>query len=85
LLLDSLVRLELELLLPKEAALLSINWLNLPQLEREFFSLEALETEKLKDISVFTPVKKVLTLPQEFVPKVVNSRELEEEDDGINL
>lgn len=65
----------------KVNAWLSINLLKLPQLEKMFSYSEAQETEKLKDISVFTQVKKVLTLLPESDAKDVNGKEPEEEDD----
>ena len=42
---------------------------------------EVQETDKQKDISVFTPVKEALTLHLVLETKVENGKELEEEDD----
>ena len=70
-----------ESLPPRDNALLSINWLKLPQLEKMFFFWEVQEIEKLKDISVFTQVKRDPTPPQELDAKVEISKEPEEEDD----
>ena len=53
---------ETEFCKPKELLWHSINWLNLPQLERESFSLEAQEIEKQNVISVSVQVKRDHTL-----------------------
>jgi hypothetical protein len=46
-----------------------------------YFSSEVPETEKLKDISVFILVKRILTLLLVSDAKVENGKEPEEEDD----
>ena len=82
--LNSLKKLETESKLLEENVLLSINWPKSPQPEKTSSYLEAPEIEKLKDISVFTPVKRDLTLLPESEPKVENGKELEEEDETID-
>ena len=81
--LSSLKLPERELKLPRENATLLISLPSLHPLERVFFCLEVLETEKLRGILVYTLVRRVPTLLLTSEPRAVNSRELEAEDDPI--
>jgi hypothetical protein len=81
--LSSLKLPERELKLPRVNATHSISLPSSHPLERVFFYLEVLETEKLRGILVFTLVKRVPTLLLMSEPRAVNSRELEAEDDPI--
>lgn len=72
---------EIELLQQKDPSIPSINWLKLPQLEREFFYWEAQEIEKLSVISAFALVKRVHTQLLVLGLRVENSKEQEEEDE----
>lgn len=65
----------------KDKLSLSTNSPKLHPLERMYFSSEVPETEKLKDISVFILVKRILTLLLVSDAKVENGKEPEEEDD----
>jgi len=82
-LLDSPKPPETESLLPREAAWLSTNLLSSHPPEKTCCCLEVPETEKLKDISVFAPVKRVHTLLLVLDQWVENSRWPEVEDDSI--
>ena len=70
---------------PRDNALLSINWPKSPQLGKTSSLSEVQEIEKLKDISVFTQVKRDPTLPQELDAKEDISKEPEEEDDSLPI
>ena len=80
--LNSQLKPEKELLLPRVNASLLTNLLKLPPLERMSFSSEVPEIEKPKDSSAFTQVKRDLTLPPESEPKEENGKEPEEEDEN---
>ena len=66
----------------KANASLSINSPRSPPPERTSSSSEAPETEKPKDSSASTPVKRVPTPPPESEPREENGKELEEEDEN---
>lgn len=72
---------EIESLLPREAAWLSTNLLNLPPLAKMSCCLEAPEIEKPRGISVSAPDRKAPTLLPASDQSAENSKWLEAEDD----